>query len=84
MKKNTLVAFLAAIPLLGFSQTPLNTFDNYFTQLDNWNNYYDSVRDVRWSQGDTSMQGTGYSGFKTWEAYWDMLCLHLATSLKPS
>lgn len=72
MKIILLTLIFSAFGFFSFAQAPLNTYDNYFEQVDVWNHYYDSVREVRYALGDSSMQGTGYSSFTRWQAYWDM------------
>lgn len=75
MKKRThlLLIFISlTISPLFYAQVDQGGTGNYYDDIDNWEAYFDSVRAVNYSVGDSTMKGTGYTKYLRWKNYWDV------------
>ena len=70
MKKLIFVLLVFSVLKINAQFNPDYT-DNYYTQIDHWTTYYDSVRVARYAVGDSSMRGIGYGKFQQWIQYWN-------------
>lgn len=68
--QSSLILFSILISFFSLTQFTPNYSQNYFTQVEYWDNFYYDLREQRLSQGIESMQGTGFSSYAHWKENW--------------